>query len=132
MLIFCFDWQSCQLFVSTLAHRLLIYYITQCALSIVCANFFEKCCKNPKDNCVTCYNNISGKLRCGSPLAGVWYNYEQGKSYAVDVIIDGEVLSVYLGGDIAITARITDMKNSNFAFYSNGAAAQIKDIAIYE
>lgn len=84
------------------------------------------------NNCVTCYNNVSSKLRYGSPLASVWYNYEQGKSYAVDVIIDGEVLSVYIGGDIAITARITDMKNSNFAFYSNGAAAQIKDIAIYE
>ncbi len=81
---------------------------------------------------VTCYNGVSNVLRYGSPLATVAYNFEQGKSYGVDVIIDGEVITLYLNGEVALTARITDMKGSNFAFYSNGAEAEIQDIKIYE
>lgn len=81
---------------------------------------------------VTCYNGVSSILRYGAPLATVTFNFEQNKSYDADVIIDGEVVTVYLGGEIALTARITDMKEANFAFYSNGAKAKMQDIKIYE
>ena len=47
-------------------------------------------------------------------------------------MIDGEVVTVYLNDEVALTARITDMKGANFAFYSNKANAEIKDIKIYE
>lgn len=83
-------------------------------------------------NRVTCYNGVSSILRYGAPLASVAFNFEKDKSYKADIIIDGEVITVYLDGEIALTARITDMKKSNFALYSNGAKAKIQDVKIYE
>ena len=85
-----------------------------------------------KNNSLTCYNEVSSILRYGAPLASVVFEYQKDKKYGADVIIDGEVLTVYLDGEIALTARITDMKQSNFAFYSNGAKSKIQDIKFYE
>lgn len=84
------------------------------------------------NNKVTCYNGVSSILRYGAPLASVAFKFEKDKSYEADVIIDGEVITVYLDGQIALTARITDMKKTNFAFYSNGAKSTIRDIKFYE
>ena len=85
-----------------------------------------------KNNSVTCYNGVSSILRYGAPLAKVAFDFEKDKSYNADVIIDGEVITIYLNGEVALTARITDMKLANFAFYSNGAKAKMQDIKIYE
>lgn len=81
---------------------------------------------------VTCYNGVSSILRYGAPLTSVAFGFEKDKKYNADIIIDGEILTVYLNGEIALTARITDMKQSNFAFYSNGANSKIQDIKFYE
>lgn len=81
---------------------------------------------------ITCYNGVSNILRYGSPLALVAFNFEKDKSYAADVIIDGEIITLYLNGEVALTARITDMVGENFAFYSNGAKAEMRGIKIYE
>ena len=86
----------------------------------------------PESGKVTCYNGVSSILRYGAPLATVDFKFEQDKSYAADVIIDGEVISLYLNGEVALTARITDMEEANFAFYSNKTKADIRDIKIYE
>ena len=83
-------------------------------------------------NKLTCYNGVSSILRYGSPLASVKFGFEQNKSYNVDIIIDGEIITLYLNGEIALTSRITDMDESNFAFYSNGAQAKIRDVKFYE
>ncbi|MDE7439401.1 MAG: hypothetical protein K2N23_02720 [Clostridia bacterium] len=83
-------------------------------------------------NRVTCYNGVSSILRYGAPLTSVAFNFEKDKAYGADIIIDGEILTVYLDGEVALTARITDMKQSNFAFYSNGAKCKIRDIKFYE
>ena len=53
----------------------------------------------------------------------------KGVSFEVN---DGEVVTLYLDGEVALTARIPDMKETNFAFYSNKATAKIKDIKFYE
>ena len=81
---------------------------------------------------ITCYNGVSSILRYGAPLTSVAFDFEKDKSYSADVIIDGEVLTVYLNSEVALTARITDMKGANLAFYSNGAKAKIQDIKFYE
>lgn len=83
-------------------------------------------------NRVTCYNGVSSILRYGAPLTSVNFTFEQNATYTVDVVVCGEVVTLYLNGEIALTARITDMDEANFAFYSNGAKAQIKDVQIYE
>ena len=85
-----------------------------------------------EQSALTCYNGVSSILRYGAPLASIAYEYETGKDYKAEVMIDGEVVTVYLNDEVALTARITDMKGANFAFYSNKANAEIKDIKIYE
>ena len=87
---------------------------------------------NLKENKLVCYNNVSSVLRYGEELTSVSYSFELNKDYAVDVIVDGEVVSVYLNNEIALTARLIDMENNYFAFYSNNAKAEIKGVEFYE
>ena len=81
---------------------------------------------------LVCYNGVSSILRYGTLLTQTAFAYQTAQSYAVDVIIDGEVVTVYLDGTVALTSRITDMKDNNFGFYSNGTGAKIKDVRFYE
>ena len=87
---------------------------------------------NLNENKLVCYNNVSSVLRYGGELTSVSYNFELNKDYAVDVIVDGEVVSVYLNNEIALTARLINMENNYFAFYSNNAKAEIKGVKFYE
>ena len=79
-----------------------------------------------------CYNDVSSILRYGAPLASVPFAFAKDKDYCADIIIDGEVLTVYLDGKVALTVRLAGIQRKNFAFYSNGSKAQIKEIAFYE
>ena len=86
----------------------------------------------PQNGKLVCYNNVSSILRYGAPLTSVDFAFELDKEYAVDVIIDGEVVTVYLDGTVALTSRVTDMDGNNLAFYSNGAKVTVKDVKFYE
>lgn len=81
---------------------------------------------------ISYYNDVINVLRYNGELTGDNYAMESGKEYGVDVIIDGEVLTVYMCDDIAVTARCVGIQEKNFAFYSNGAKAKIKGITFYE
>ena len=83
-------------------------------------------------NRLSCYNNVSNIIRYGEELAHVNYNFVSGKTYHVDMIIDGEVTSVYLNNEIALTARFLNMEDYYFAFYSNKAKADISKVHFYE
>ena len=81
---------------------------------------------------ISCHNNVSNILRYGPELASVAYPFEAGKTYDVDLIIDGEIYSVYLNNEVALTARLINMKGNNLAFYSNKANAQFTEVKAYE
>lgn len=85
-----------------------------------------------RNGALTCFNDVSSILRYGSPLSSVAFGYETGRDYGVDMIIDGEILTVYLDGTVCLTARIPNIQRKNFAFYSNGAKARITGIEFYE
>lgn len=85
-----------------------------------------------KNSRLVCYNGISSVVRYGEPLASVPFVYTAGKDYGVDIIIEGEILTVYLDDTVCLTARFPDMRRKNFAFYSNGNQVDFKDIAFYE
>lgn len=85
-----------------------------------------------KNSKLSCYNGVTSILRYGAALASIPFAYTQGKDYNVDLIADGEVLSVYLNGEVALTARFSGIQRKNFAFYSNGCKAQVKEINFYE
>lgn len=85
-----------------------------------------------KNNKLICYNNVSNILRYGSSLAEVGFAYQVGKKYQVDIIIEGEVLSVYLDNSVALTARLPNIEKRCCAFYSNGANVNFEEISIYE
>ena len=58
--------------------------------------------------------------------------YTAGKYYSADIIIEGEILTVYLDDTVCLTARFPDMRRKYFAFYSNGAKVNFKGITFYE
>ena len=84
------------------------------------------------NNKVVCYNNVSNVIRYGSELAHVNYNFEVGKLYNVDIVVDGEIITVYLNNEIALTSRLINMEGNAFAFYSNKANADILEVKFYE
>ena len=81
---------------------------------------------------ISCHNNVSNVLRFGPELTSVAYPFEIGKTYDVDLVVNGELYSVYLNGEVAMTARLVNMPNKNIAFYSNGAKASITEVKAYE
>lgn len=85
-----------------------------------------------KNSNLACYNGVSSIIRYGSPLASVPFAFAKDKEYGVDIIIEGEILTVYLDETVCLTARFPDMQRRNFAFYSNGNKVTIKGIALYE
>lgn len=87
---------------------------------------------DPQNNKLTCYNDVSSIVRYGAELANVNFVYMKGKTYTVDVLSDGEVLTVYLDDTVAVTARFVDMEGNYFAFYSNGVNVTFGGIGFYE
>ena len=85
-----------------------------------------------KNSKIACYNSVASILRYGPSLASVPFVFTKGKEYNVDLIIDGEVLTVYFDNAVALTARFSGIHRTNFAFYSNGCKAQVKEINFYE
>lgn len=84
------------------------------------------------NNKLVCYNNVSNIIRYGQELAHINYEFQQDQTYTVDVVIDGEIISLYLNEEIALTARILDIVDNSFAFYSNKAKAEITEVKFYE
>ena len=81
---------------------------------------------------VVCYNNVSNILRYGSELTSVYYDFVPNKAIDVDLVIDGEIYSVYLNHEVALTARLIHMEGNYLALYSNKAKASISEVKIYE
>ncbi|MDE7453799.1 MAG: hypothetical protein K2N22_05255, partial [Clostridia bacterium] len=86
----------------------------------------------PAKNRIACYNNVTNILRYGSPLTTQDFVYEKDHEYGVEVLYQNDLCTVYLDGQIAFTVRIPKTAEQNFAFYSNGAKAEIGEIAFYE
>lgn len=85
-----------------------------------------------KNSTVSVYNDVSSIARYGSALASMPFVYHAGKTYGVEIIIDGEVFSVYVDGIIAVTGRSEGLSGYNFAFYSNNMSGSIRGIKFYE
>ena len=81
---------------------------------------------------IACYNNVSNILRYGNALTTLSYPFALNTAYHVDLIMDDEIVSVYLNGEVAMTARLVNMEGNYFGFYGNKANAEIKEVAFYE
>lgn len=87
---------------------------------------------DPAANRLACFNDVSSIVRYGNALAEVSFSYAAGRTYSVDILIGGEVLTVYLDNTVAMTARMVDMQENCFAFYSNGVEVSFGGINFYE
>ena len=87
---------------------------------------------NLDNNRLVCYNNVSSILRYGNELTGVNYKFEAGKEYKVDAVMDGEIISVYLNDEVALTSRLVNMKERHFGFYSNLTSVDMNEVRFYE
>lgn len=85
-----------------------------------------------KNSSLSCYNGVTSVIRYGSALASVPFSFKAGRQYGVDIVVDGEILTVYLDETVCVTARFTDMVRRNFAFYSNGVKVKIGGMEFYE
>lgn len=81
---------------------------------------------------IACFNNVSSIMRYGGELTHVNYVFEKDKEYKVDVAMDGEILSIYLNDEVALTARLVNMTNNFMGFYSQGTKATISEVKFYE
>lgn len=86
----------------------------------------------PETNTLTCYNDVSNIIRYGDSLCSVPFVYSKNKEYEVNVMIDGEIMTVYLDNSVAMTVRLSGVSNKNFAFFSNKAATGFRGIQFYE
>ncbi|MCM1557104.1 MAG: hypothetical protein NC087_06180 [Anaeroplasma bactoclasticum] len=86
----------------------------------------------PSKNSLTCYNNVQNVIRYGSALSTVSFVYARNKEYEVNVLIDNEIMTVYLDDAVALTVRLTGASNKNFAFYSNQTGVTFRGIKFYE
>ena len=83
-------------------------------------------------NSLVFYNDAANFNDYGNAQIRVPYQYELNKDIDVTVLIDGQILSVYLDNTITLTTRMYDMPKANFSFYGNLTTAQIKEIKFYE
>ena len=81
---------------------------------------------------LACYNNVSNIIRYGSALAKVPFVYDIGRTYNVNILIEDEIMTVYLNNAVALTVRLPGIVNKNFAFYSNGVDVTFNNIKFYE
>ncbi len=86
----------------------------------------------PGDNRISCYNNVTNILRYGSLLTTSDFAFGNGVWHDAEVLYQNGICTVYLDGNVAFTVRMPKTEKLNFAFYSNGAKAEIKEIAFYE
>ena len=77
------------------------------------------------------YNDVSNVLRYGSALARVPFAFTDGETYHVELLIDGDVVTVYFDNTVAMTVRIVGMAENYFSFYSNGVSAAFGGIKFY-
>ena len=81
---------------------------------------------------LACYNNVSNIIRYGSALAKVPFVYDLDRNYTVNILVEEEIMTVYLNNEVALTVRLPGIVNKNFAFYSNGVAVTFENIKFYE
>lgn len=87
---------------------------------------------DPVNNKIRCHSDVSNILRYGFVLSEVDFDFATDAKYSVDLIIHGEVLTLYMNGEVALTGRFTGIEKKCCAFYSNGASVTFGEICIYE
>ena len=85
-----------------------------------------------KTNSLRYYNNAVDFSNYGNAQIIVPYQYELNKDIDVTVLIDGQIITVYLDNTITLSTRIYDMPKSCFSIYNNKAGITFKEIKFYE
>lgn len=86
----------------------------------------------PANNRIACYNGVTNILRYGELLTSSDFAFVKDKEYCVEALYQNDLCTVYLDGYVAFTVRLPSTAKLNFAFYSNGAKAEINGLEIYE
>ena len=80
---------------------------------------------------LSCYNNVSNIIRYGDVLASVDFDFDDTKDYLVNIIVEDDILCIYLDNKVAMTVRLPGIQNKCFGFYSNGIGVEYKEIKFY-
>lgn len=85
-----------------------------------------------KDSKIKFYNSVYSFDDYGNPQITVPFVFELNKTINVEVIIDGQIITVYADDKIALTTRMVDMVGQKFSFYSNNCEAVFSEVKFYE
>ena len=78
------------------------------------------------------YNNVQSFDNYGPAQITVPFQFESFKSINIEIIIDGEIITVFANDEIALTTRMISMVGNNFSFYSNNCEVFFNNIKFYE
>ncbi len=87
---------------------------------------------NFQDNKIRFFNTVHSLNYYGPVQIEVPFNYEYFKVINVDIIIDGEIITVFADNKISLTTRMMRMVENSFSFYSNNCEVLFSDIQFYE
>lgn len=87
---------------------------------------------NFEADCIEFYNDISSKTLLGTPQLVSNFDFRNGQTYHVELLIQDEIAILYINNTIALSTRMYEMVEEDFAFFSLSSIAEISDIHIYE
>lgn len=87
---------------------------------------------NLQDRKIYYFNNVQSFSNYGYAQIAVPFQFENFKPIDIEIIIDGEIITVFADNKIALTTRMIAMVENNFSFYSNNCEALFSNIKFYE
>ncbi len=78
------------------------------------------------------YNQAKGFSDYGKIQLAMPYSFKKQSTIHIDGIIDGQILTIYVNNEAALSTRMYAMPESNFSFFGNKADIIYKDVKFYE
>ena len=84
------------------------------------------------DRTVSFHNAATSVSALGDPDVQIPYEFENGMTYHIELYYDDQVCSLYVNGDVALTARTYAAKDKPFALFAKDRRCNFKNIQFYE
>ncbi|MCI9182935.1 MAG: DUF4975 domain-containing protein [Acholeplasmatales bacterium] len=85
-----------------------------------------------KKNQISFHNQAKSFSDFGSAQIVVPYTFKTNTTIHVDAIIDGQILTIYVQDEIALSTRMYAMPKTGFSFFGYKANISLKDVSFYE
>lgn len=87
---------------------------------------------NAADQEIRFYNDVKSISNFGDVNYKIPFKFENNKKIHIDVYYDDQTTSVYVNGDVALTARTYALKDAPFALFAKDKRCTFENIEFYE